>query len=227
VRVSATAFLFSVFVLWVVIGVVSAFVMGRRGHAPYPWLVLGALLGPFVIPVALAQTREQQRVSVSHVEPSAYRGPVDVLVGIDGSVESLAAADVVTRLLNERIGRLTLATVVNYEAGDVSSSDARRSAEDELAGDVQPCLHGRGPRDEFPSRNTEVTELALERTHVVNLEDDDAVLPPTGIHAQTLKRCQPERRQGILETTRRHPRRYEPPQRVTRTQPSGQSEWDA
>ena len=132
-RVSATAFLFSVFALWVVIGVVSAFVMGRRGHAPYPWLVLGALLGPFVIPVALAQTRDQQRVSVSHVEPSAYRGPVDVLVGIDGSVESLAAADVVTRLLNERIGRLTLATVVTYEAGDVTGSDARRSAEDELA----------------------------------------------------------------------------------------------
>ena len=130
---SATAFLFSVFVLWVVIGVVSAFVMGRRGHAPYPWLVLGAVLGPFVIPVALAQTRDRKRISVPHVDASAYRGPVDVLVGIDGSVESLAAADIVTRLLDERIGRLSLATVVTYEAGDVTGSDVRHAAEDELA----------------------------------------------------------------------------------------------
>jgi nucleotide-binding universal stress UspA family protein len=141
VRVSATAFLFSVFVLWVVIGVVSAFVMGRRGHAPYPWLLIGAVLGPLVIPVALAQTRDEQRVGPPRIGSRPYRGPVDVLVGVDGSAESLAAADLVTRLLDERIGRLTLATVVNYEPGDVAESDARRRAEEELArvaSDVRP-----------------------------------------------------------------------------------------
>jgi hypothetical protein len=72
VRVSATTFMFSVFVLWVVIGIVSAFVMGRRGHDPYTWL------------------------------------------------------------LDEQIGRLTLATVVNYDAGE-ANSDVHRSAAADLA----------------------------------------------------------------------------------------------
>jgi hypothetical protein len=38
---------------WVAIGVVSAVVMGRRGSARFSWLVLGVVLGPLVIPLAL------------------------------------------------------------------------------------------------------------------------------------------------------------------------------
>ena len=59
---SGTAFLFGLLAVWIVFGVVSALVMGRRGHAPFNWLILGAVLGPLVIPVALSSMRDARRV---------------------------------------------------------------------------------------------------------------------------------------------------------------------
>jgi nucleotide-binding universal stress UspA family protein len=132
--VSGTAFLFSLFAVWIVVGVVSAFVMGRRGHAPFNWLILGAVLGPLVIPVALSRTRDARGASLNEPDRAAHRGPVDVLVGMDGSAESLSAAEVVADLLGERIGRLTLATVVDYDTAMVGTAGpTHRSAEEELA----------------------------------------------------------------------------------------------
>ena len=54
---TATTFLFVVMLCWLTIGVITAFVMARRGHDPWPWGVLGATLGPIVVPVAVAATR--------------------------------------------------------------------------------------------------------------------------------------------------------------------------
>ena len=52
---------------------------------------------------------------------AAGTGPVDVLVGADGSPESEAAMDSVVALLGDRLGRLTLATVVPY--GDITAPE--------------------------------------------------------------------------------------------------------
>jgi uncharacterized SAM-binding protein YcdF (DUF218 family) len=53
---SATSALLWVLALWLAIGVVAGLVMGRRGHDPFEWLLLGAMLGPLALPVAVAIT---------------------------------------------------------------------------------------------------------------------------------------------------------------------------
>ena len=91
---SATSGLFALLCAWLVIGILSCFVMTRRGHDPWSWGVLGALLGPLVIPLALAAIRRERETStvVASVHAGQVgRGPISVLVGVDGSVEAAAA----------------------------------------------------------------------------------------------------------------------------------------
>ena len=78
-----------------------------------------------------AGARSATRFGFSRRAECLPRSPSTFLSASTDRSSRFAAADVVTKLLNERIGRLTLATVVTYEAGDVAGSDARRSAEDE------------------------------------------------------------------------------------------------
>ena len=107
--------------------------MGRRGHAPFSWLVLGAVLGPLVVPLAFARAG-QARALPRAAAAGRWQGPVDVLVGVDGSPESIAAATLVAGLLGDRVGRFTLAAVVDFDTalgGD--RGPAHRSARAELA----------------------------------------------------------------------------------------------
>ena len=54
---SATTALAIVMVAWLAIGVVTGIAMGRRGHDAFTWLLLGATLGPLVVPLALSTHR--------------------------------------------------------------------------------------------------------------------------------------------------------------------------
>jgi hypothetical protein len=54
---SATTALALVMAAWVAIGVVTGRAMSRRGHDGFTWLVLGASLGPLVVPLALSTWR--------------------------------------------------------------------------------------------------------------------------------------------------------------------------
>jgi nucleotide-binding universal stress UspA family protein len=103
---------------WLAIGVVLSIVMGRRGHDSFAWLVLGAVLGPLGIVLAIDAWRHGE-----HTRPTslAGNGPatvgcglVDALVGYDGSPESAAAMQGVVELLGDRLGRLAVATVVPF-----------------------------------------------------------------------------------------------------------------
>lgn len=106
---------------WAATGLALSIVMGRRGHNGFGWLVLGTLLGPSAVVLAVDARRHDEQLRPSplpdRVPARAGTGPVDVLVGFDGSPESVAAVDAVVRLLGARLGRLTVATVVPY--GDI------------------------------------------------------------------------------------------------------------
>lgn len=117
---SAPELFAAVLTTWLVIGIILAFAMGRRGHAPFTWLVLGALLGPFGVILAVDAVRRERTVAMPQGtgRAGAGRGGLAVLAGIDGSPESLAALDAACRLLGPRIGRLTLAGVVSYDAAE-------------------------------------------------------------------------------------------------------------
>ena len=122
---TATAVLFALLCVWLVIGIVSCFVMTRRGHDPWSWGVLGALLGPLVIPLALAAVRREQETSTVATSWHAGQvgpGPISVLVGVDGSVEAQAAACTVVELFGPRLGHLTLAAVVDFDAAESARS---------------------------------------------------------------------------------------------------------
>jgi hypothetical protein len=114
---SATTALFIVLGVWVTIGIVASIFMGRRGHNPFAWLVFGTIFGPLVVPVAIVAVsgeRIHQRREI--VSGLGAGGIVDVLVGIDGSPESKAALRAVGRLFGPLIGRLTLATVEDFDS---------------------------------------------------------------------------------------------------------------
>jgi hypothetical protein len=80
---SATTALALVMAAWLAIGVVSGITMGRRGHDGFTWMLLGATLGPLVIPLALSTQRrtgpttppaargQPQRSSSDRICPSA------------------------------------------------------------------------------------------------------------------------------------------------------------
>jgi nucleotide-binding universal stress UspA family protein len=136
---TATQGLLVVVVVWLAIGLTASVVMGRRGHSAFEWLVVGSILGPLSVPVAMSAVRSGRDVSPRELtSPVPGGGAVDVLVGIDGSEASHDALRRSVALLGDRIGRLVLATVVDVETA-TSGGPALRDSEaalDRLAGET-------------------------------------------------------------------------------------------
>jgi nucleotide-binding universal stress UspA family protein len=116
--VSFTVVVLAVAAGWLAIGLLLSLIMGRRGHDAFSWLVLGSLFGPLGAIFAVeARGEERTRPQIVAAPGSFAAGPVDVLVGFDGSPEGRAAFDAALALLGPRVGRVTLATVVPYDGG--------------------------------------------------------------------------------------------------------------
>ena len=115
-QVSSTAFLSLLLATFACIGVVLAIVMGRLGYSWFGWGLLGLVLGPIGLLLALAEGRKE-RPWWTRLVASGDRGggPVDVLVGSDGSPESAAAATAALELLGGRVGRLTMVAVTDRD----------------------------------------------------------------------------------------------------------------
>jgi nucleotide-binding universal stress UspA family protein len=126
--------------VWVAVGIVSSVLMGRRGHDPFGWLVIGMVLGPFSIPIALRSIREERGARARAFERGGSGGGViDVLAGVDGSTESLDAVRQAGHLLADRIDRFTLAAVIGHEgpaSGWSREADAVASLR-AMAGDLR------------------------------------------------------------------------------------------
>ena len=115
-------------VTWLSTGVALSLVMGRRGHFALGWGILGAVLGPLAVLAAVGtmHVETEERPSLLALAQS-QGGPVDVLVGIDGSPQSRLGLERVVALLGPQMGRLTLATVLEFD--DVSADKATAIAE--------------------------------------------------------------------------------------------------
>ena len=114
---SVTPTLFVVFAIWIATGLLTGVVMGRRGHSWFGWTVIGCVLGPLVIPVAVSSAGRPNDVPAITVSAGELgRGRLRVIVGVDGSAESLAAVRSAIELLGERIGALTLVSVIGLDA---------------------------------------------------------------------------------------------------------------
>jgi nucleotide-binding universal stress UspA family protein len=107
--------------LWVGIGLTLAVVMGRRGYDLAAWLVIGPVFGPFAIAIAVL---DSPRGAIGP-EPSPHSmHRTDALVGIDGSEQSIAALQGTEELLGSSLGRLSIATVVPFDATPLSRDEA-------------------------------------------------------------------------------------------------------
>ena len=140
---SITRFLLGVFAAWLVIGLTLAFIMRRRGHSFNTWLVLGVVLGPLAVPLAVERARFHSGGSgdTTAVEPNP--GRFNVLAGLDGSSEAMNALHRALDLFGDTISGLTIATVLDHEAtgshtGRQAQDNARKvleSATEEIAYD--------------------------------------------------------------------------------------------
>ncbi len=106
-------------VAWVSVGTFLSVVMSRRGHNAFAWLVLGTLMGPLAVLLAYDASRHTEGLQPEELGPpeepaKAAAGRVDVLVGCEESTGAAAAVDAVVDLLGERLGRVTVATVVPF-----------------------------------------------------------------------------------------------------------------
>ncbi len=118
---SFTGFALVVVLVWLAVGTATALVLGRRGHDSFQWGLLGAVLGPLVVPIALKATRAERPLASVITTGTAGFGSVDVLVGLDGSPESQGAVAAVAELLKDRIGRLRLVHVLAFDSGSSPS----------------------------------------------------------------------------------------------------------
>lgn len=128
---------------WIAIGASVGFYEVRRGHWRWLWL-LGAMAGPFAIPLARsAQGQEPyiQPVILDQSDHEQGKG-LHVVVGVDGSDASDHATRTALELLGWRVGAVTLATAIDFETVNVTSPgtlgpedawDDRKEAEDMLS----------------------------------------------------------------------------------------------
>lgn len=102
--------------LWLTIGSALGLYEARRGHWRWLWL-LGAIGGPFAIPLARQLQKNEVLALPMEVSPGSGRGPgqIDVLAGIDGSAESVDAARRAVDVLGGQVGKVTLALVTDYD----------------------------------------------------------------------------------------------------------------
>jgi nucleotide-binding universal stress UspA family protein len=137
-------FVLGVAVAWVMTGVVLAVLMRRRGHHFLVWLVLGSVLGPFAVFLALERLRDRPLPNATELA-----GDCDLLVGVDGSAESVAALRDALGLLGDRLTSVTIATVLNHDERDTpAGDDARRSAQ-RMLDDVVTLIEGHEARSEI------------------------------------------------------------------------------
>ena len=124
---SATqTFAFAFLAIWLACSVGLGIVMQRRGYSGFGWGVIGGLLGPIGVLLALLSQRPEPPDRWEQAGLAAP-GPVDVLVGTDGSRASTAAAAAAIELLGERVGRVTLAAVAPFDANVEDESRAEHA----------------------------------------------------------------------------------------------------
>lgn len=136
---SATQGLMIIAAAWIGIGLVSAMIMGRRGHSPVEWWILGAILGPLVVALALGRIQDEIEMAKRFRHDSSSRierGPdrLDVLIGLDGSPEAAGAMARTVQMLEPAIGSVTLATVIDFGFADTpGGSEGIAEIEKQLA----------------------------------------------------------------------------------------------
>ncbi|MGY1916429.1 universal stress protein [Blastococcus sp. SYSU DS0973] len=118
-----------VIILWVAIGWSAALFLGRRGHRDPQWYFLGAVLGPFFVPMAVERGRREHRVVErtprADGTPPPAGGAVTAVVGVDGSAESDRALRDAAALLTGAGTRVVLVMVIDPDVVEFADDTER------------------------------------------------------------------------------------------------------
>jgi nucleotide-binding universal stress UspA family protein len=113
----------AIVVAWLAIGATVGLIEARRGHWHKGWIV-SAVYGPLAIPLAAeARRREAFVAPVTLQSGETGSSGLSIVVGVDGSDESRNAAQAVATLFADRIGRLTLAAVLDFDTAASTGAD--------------------------------------------------------------------------------------------------------
>lgn len=113
-------------VTWLAGGLVAAIGMRRSGGDFGLWLGVGVVLGPFAGWLALDRLRHLP-VRPPLAQQEFRPGPLDILIGIDGSASSVAAARTALGLLGGDLTSLTLVMVLDHESSGAFSGIGAQS----------------------------------------------------------------------------------------------------
>lgn len=125
---------------WLLSGLVTGYVMRRLGHDFFVWFALGSVIGPLVFPLAVTRARLTRSDTRAAIPYSPSRGRLDVVVGIDGSEESLIALQVALDMLGDYASSITVATVLDYEARTAPAGEETRAEAAELLAEATSHL---------------------------------------------------------------------------------------
>jgi nucleotide-binding universal stress UspA family protein len=102
-------------ITWVAVGLAAAVVLARHGQKSWQWYVIGVVLGPIMLPIALESvTRPGRLVMRTAAAPPAPGGQgLVALVAVDGSPESDHALREAQQVLAPAAPRFILLTVVD------------------------------------------------------------------------------------------------------------------
>lgn len=121
-----------VLVTWVAVGIGAVVFLGRHGRRSPVWFVIGAVLGPILLPIAL-ELAERQGVLLARTRTGGDEEMpcLTVLAAVDGSQESDDALADAARVLAPKGAQFVLLTVVNPDLGE-NDPEAVRAAEELL-----------------------------------------------------------------------------------------------
>ena len=127
---------------WIAIGLAVPFVMARRGHDAFRWLMVSMVLGPLAILMATDSARYGESLDPVVVTKGDDHDGLAILVGYDGSRHAQKAVER-AEVFGDRVGRLTIARVVPFAP---SREDlARADADFRVARESFPTMLGVAP----------------------------------------------------------------------------------
>jgi nucleotide-binding universal stress UspA family protein len=155
---------------WALVGIVTAFLMRRRGHDFWVWLALGVVLGPLIIPLAIERIRFHSAAELeSRLQPTPPHEGFDLLAGLDGSEESIRAIETALDLFGSSVTSVTLVTVLDYDSASEAAGPEPREEARAMLEEAKRRLGSHEARTEILFGRADVALAECARTHGAEL----------------------------------------------------------